>query len=72
MSLLPDLWPPNSPDLINPIDYKLRGIIQQRVYQTKVWDMNDVMQCLTDVWAGVEENVIHDAIDQQHRHRVTG
>ena len=30
----PDLWPPNSPDL-NPVDYKIWSVMQQRVYQTK-------------------------------------
>jgi len=29
----PNLWPPNSPDL-NPVDYKIRGILQERVYKT--------------------------------------
>jgi len=28
----PDLWPRNSPDL-NPVDYKLWGVMQERVYQ---------------------------------------
>ena len=59
-----DLWPPNSPDL-NPTDYKIWNIIQQRVYQTKVQDVNDLMQCLIDVWAGVEPSVIDDATDQR-------
>jgi len=26
----PDLWPPNSPDL-NPVDYKICGVMQDRV-----------------------------------------
>jgi len=30
----PDLWPPNSPDL-NPVDYKIWGVMQDRVYQKK-------------------------------------
>jgi len=30
----PDLWPPNSPDL-NPINYKIRGVMKDRVYQKK-------------------------------------
>jgi len=60
---LPDLWPPNSPDLIKPIDYKIRSIIQQRIYQTKVQDVNDLTQRLIDVWSEVEQNAIDDAID---------
>ena len=30
----PDLWPPNSPDL-NPVDYKIWGVMQDRVYKKK-------------------------------------
>jgi len=30
----PDLWPPNSPDL-SPVDYKIWGVMQDRVYQKK-------------------------------------
>jgi len=52
----------NSPDL-NPSDCKIWGIIQQRVCQTKVQDVNDLMQNLTDTWAGIEQSVIDDAID---------
>jgi len=51
---LPDLWPPNSPDL-NPIDYKIWVTIQQRIQSTKVQDVKDLMQRLIDAWAGVEE-----------------
>ena len=32
----PDLWPPNSPDL-NPINYKICGVMQDRVHQKKKW-----------------------------------
>jgi len=31
--LAPNMWPPNSPDL-NPVDYAIWSIMQQRVYQT--------------------------------------
>ena len=47
---------------LSPSDYK--GIIQQRVYRTKVQDVNDLMQDLIAVWARVEQSVIDDAIDQ--------
>jgi len=43
-----DLWPSYSSEL-NPVDYNIQGIIQQRVYQTKVQNVNDMRQCLTDV-----------------------
>jgi len=33
----------------------------------KVQDVNDLMQRLIDVWAGVEQSVIDDAADQQCR-----
>ena len=56
---LPDLRPPNSPDL-NPIDYKIWSIIQQRVQSTKVQDVKYLMQRLIVAWAGVEDSVIQD------------
>ena len=58
----PDLWPPNSPDL-NPVDYKIWGVMQQRVYQTKVQDVNDLKRRLINVWADMQQSVIDDAID---------
>jgi len=30
----PDLWPPNSQDL-NPVNYKICGVMRDRVYQKK-------------------------------------
>jgi len=59
---LPDSWPPKSPAL-NLTDYKIYSIIQQRVYQTKVQDVNALMQCVIYVSAGVEQSVIDDATD---------
>jgi len=38
----------------------LWGIIQQRVYQAKMQDVNDLRQNLIDVWAGMEQTVIDD------------
>ena len=31
----PELWPANSTDL-NPVDYRIWGLIQERVYQTAI------------------------------------
>jgi len=60
---VPDFWLPISPDLI-PTDYKNRGIIQQQIYQTKVQDLNVLMQHLIDVWPEAEQSIIDRAIDQ--------
>ena len=65
----PDLWPPNSPDL-NPVDYKIWGVMQDRVYQKnfkKVKDVSELRERLVEVWAGLQQNVIDDAIDQWRR-----
>ena len=62
----PDLWPPNSPDL-NPVNYKICGVMQDRVYQKKVKDVNELRERLVEVWAGLQQNLIDDAIDQWRR-----
>ena len=59
----PDLWPPNSPDL-NPVDYKTWDIIQQRVYQSRVHDVDQLKQRLLDVWHGMGQSVVDIAIDE--------
>jgi len=62
----PDLWPPNSLDL-NPVDYKIWRVLQDRVYQKKVKDVNELRERLVEVWARLQQNVIDDAIDQWRR-----
>ena len=41
--------------------------MQDRVYQKKVKDVNELRQRLVEVWAGLQQNVIDDAIDQWRR-----
>jgi len=69
---LPDLRLPNSSDL-NPLDYKIWDMIQQRVTSTKVKGVKDLMQRLIDAWAGLEESIIQDVTDHQRRrlHSIT-
>jgi len=57
------LWPPNSPDL-NPVDYRIWGVMRNWVYQKKVKDVNELRERLVEVWAGLQQNVIDDVIDQ--------
>jgi len=39
--IAPDMWPPNSPDL-NPVDYAIWSVMLQRVYQTRVRDIDEM------------------------------
>jgi len=57
----PDLWPTNSPDL-NPVDYKIWGVMQQRVYESRI---NSI-----DIWHGVQQHIIDLAVSQW-RQRLT-
>jgi len=43
----PVLGPPNSPDL-NPVDYKVWRVLQERVYQTRIRDVNHLKQRLAE------------------------
>jgi len=47
--LLPDLWPANSPDL-NPVDYRIRSVIQQRVYQLVGVLSKKIVHILKKAW----------------------
>ena len=38
--------------------------MQQRVYQTKVQNVNDLKRRLINVWADMQQSGIDDAIDQ--------
>jgi len=48
----------------NPVDYKIWGIVQQRVYQSRIHDVDQLKQRLLDVWHGMEQNVVDNAIDE--------
>jgi len=57
------LWPPNSPDL-NPVDYEVWGVLQQRVYYGRIRDVDHLKQRLIEEWRCFDENIIDRAVRQ--------
>jgi len=47
-----------------PVDYKIWGVMQQCVYETKICDIFDLQRRLTQTCVDFEQNVIKAAIDQ--------
>ena len=56
----PELWPANSPDL-NPVDYRIWGLIQEHVYQTAIRNIDELKERLIVVWAELKQSVIDNA-----------
>jgi len=59
----PLLWPPNSPDL-NPVDYEVWGVVQQRVYRSRIRDVDHLKQSLVEKWRCFDQNIIDWAVRQ--------
>jgi len=60
------LWPPNSPDL-NPVDYTVWVVLQERVYREKSWTVEELQQRITDEWECLDQHVIDNAVKQWHK-----
>lgn len=61
--ITPSLWPPNSPDL-NPVDYKVWGVLQDRVYRTRIRDVEHLKERLIEEWGRFDQRIIDGAINQ--------
>jgi len=48
-SILPLLWPPNLPDL-NPVYYSVGNILQQKVYKTRMTDLDELKHHIRTEW----------------------
>ena len=53
--LVPDLWPHSNPG-VNPVDYKVGGVIQERVYRTPMLDVADLKRRLIAAWSGLHQH----------------
>jgi len=64
----PLLWPPNSPDL-NPVDYSVRSVLQEKVYKTSITDLDDLKHRIRirTEWAKLRHVIISAAVRQWRR-----
>ena len=46
------------------MDYAIWSVIQQRVYETRVHDIDELWQRLLHVWCSLEHSLNDDAVDQ--------
>jgi len=66
-ALTPDFIPPmNSPDL-NPVDYSFWSIMQEKVYQTHIANIDELKDRLVQMWAELDHRHIAAAIEQRWR-----
>ena len=49
------------------LDYVIWSVIQERVYQARVHDIDELRQRLITVWCELEQRIVDDAIDQWRR-----
>jgi len=59
----PLLWPPNSPDL-NPVDDEVWGVLQQRVYRSRIRDIDHLKQRLIEEWRCFDQNITDRVVRQ--------
>ena len=59
----PDLWPPNSTNQ-NLVDYKVWGVMQQRVHECRMNSVHELKLRLIDVWNSLQQNVIDATINE--------
>ena len=59
----PEMWPPNSPGS-NPVDYSIWGMLQERVYCSRIHDVKELKECLLREWRLLDHTVTAAAIAQ--------
>ena len=58
----PTLWPPNSLDL-NPVDYKVWSVMQEKVYKKRIKDIDELRARILAAWDEMDR-IIDKAIRQ--------
>jgi len=60
------MWPPNSPYL-NPVDYSIWGILQQKVYRSRIHDVQELKERLLREWMLLDHIIIVAVIVFPHK-----
>jgi len=47
---------------LNPVDYKVCGVMQQRVYEMQIHNVDEHKQRLVDVWSSLQQSVVDAAV----------
>ena len=61
-----DKQTPNSPDL-NPVDYKIWGLLQERVYKTNIKDIDELRGRIVEEWDKLDQRIIDNAVGQRRQ-----
>ena len=56
-------WPPNSPDL-NPVDYKIWSVLQERVYRGRLQNVDHLKQRLVEEWNQFDQSIVDKAVKE--------
>jgi len=50
------------------MDYKIWGVVQERVYQPWLHSIDELKQGLLHVWYGMDQSIIDSAVDEWRLH----
>jgi len=64
----PNLWSLNSPDP-NPVDYKIWGALQERVFKTSIKDVDNLQCQIAEEWDKLDQRIIDKAVGEWQRKR---
>ena len=59
--LLPEDWPPHSPDL-NPLDYSIWSSLARKVYRVKIRDVHHLCERLAVAWDELSQHEVNRVI----------
>jgi len=51
------LWLPNRPDL-NPVDYKVRSVMQEKVYKGRIKDVDELCSRILTAWNKLDQCIL--------------